>query len=207
MKNFLVNGCYDQTTYRVLSELGVEKFAFDLRPTSLNLISFKDLEILLSDFQAQEVILLFQNESQSVIFSFLDLLKKNNLKFVLQFRDQKDPGYYQIFKTPWLWMFNPKAQWREILSLPYLEGVLLPYKWRNEYSDLEELWEMIDQQRLNVFIHAEDFEEALRIKKTDGLQVSVDLDQKIENRYRSVDIERLKQICFRSQFHEDSSLK
>jgi hypothetical protein len=207
MKNFLVNGCYDQTTFRVLSELGVEKFAFDLRPTSLNFISFKDLQTLLDDFRGQEIILIFQNESQAVIFSFLDLLKKNNLKFILQFRDQKDPGFYHALKTSWLWMFDPKAQWREILTLPYLEGVLLPYKWRSQYSEWDELWEIIDQQRLNVFIHAEDFEEALRIKKSEGLQISVDIDQKVEKRYRSIDIELLKNICFRSQFNEDSSLK
>lgn len=204
MTNHLVHGCYDRATLITLKELGIKRVAFDLRARSPNLIPFRDLLTLLKelDSNSAEVVLIFQNDKRDTVLSFLDMLKTGPFKIVLEFRDQNDLSYYHSLNAPFLWMFHPDADWKNILILPTLKGVLLPLKWRNEYKIQTELWEIIEHRNLEVYLHSDNLEEASELSDLSGVNLSMDLTSEVEKSYRCVDQERLKKMKIWSMLNE-----
>ncbi|HXH75177.1 MAG TPA: hypothetical protein VNJ08_09450 [Bacteriovoracaceae bacterium] len=206
MRNLLVHGCYDRATLNTLTNLGIKRIAFDLRATSPNLIPFKELLSLLQQYNAEEIVLTFQNDKQNTVLSFLDLLKDEPFKILLEFRDQKDITYYHSLNVPFLWMFHPEADWKNIMLLRKLKGVLLPLKWKEDYQEQGELWDIIEQRNLEVFLHAENFEDAQELSHLNEINLSLDLTAEIETGYRRVDQELLKKMELWSKLNENSPL-
>ena len=194
MNSLIVHGCYDSQTLRTLIDIGIKEFAFDLRGRSPNLIPFKDLNSLVGLLPSKRVFLTCENDRRETILSFLNLLKVHPVDFTLIFRDQQEASYYHGLGTPFLWMFHPTSDWRAILSVPELKGVLLPVKWQSHYQNLPELWRIIDGKNLEVFLHADNFDEASELKLQDELNFSLDLGPEIESSYRNVDQAKLKNM-------------
>jgi hypothetical protein len=205
MKNLLVHGCYDRATFKTLNDLGIKEFGFDLRPKSSNLITLKELNSLLKDINVDKVFLTFENDSLNTIFSFLDLLKNSASELVLEFRDQQSVNFYYDLNRPFVWMFHPSADWRSILTLPKLKAVLLPLRWQSFYQFHPDLWNLIDQQNLKVYLHADTLQEAFDLRDTRDIFLSVDLTSEIETAYRCVDQQRLSKLKIWSSFNESSS--
>ncbi|HXH29630.1 MAG TPA: hypothetical protein VNJ01_02345 [Bacteriovoracaceae bacterium] len=201
MKSFLINGCYDPQTLRTLLDLGIQHFGFDLRGFSPNLIAFHRLKDLLAQLPLQRSQLVFQNDKPETVLSFLDMLR-STAGWTLQFRDQLTPEYYRRLNFPFVWMFHPDADWENIFKIPTLEGVMLPVKWKNFYSTRPEVWAEIDQRQLDVYLHADSFEEASCIEPQHDLKISIDLSLEIEKGFRTVDQELLKKLKIWS-FHEN----
>ena len=194
MKSFLINGCYDQPTLRTLLELGIHQIGFDLRGFSPNLIPFNQLKDLLLKLPFQDTHLVFQNDKAQTVLSFLDMLKSTPGQITLQFRDRLEPEFYQSLNTPFVWMFHPEADWKSILRIPALKGVLLPVRWKSFYSTSPELWALLEKQSVDIFLHAENFNEALSIEPQHDLKISVDLSLEVEKGFRTVDQELLKKL-------------
>jgi hypothetical protein len=205
MKQLLVHGCYDVVTLETLLSLGVERFAFDLRPESLNLIPFSTLEVCLSRLKGREIVLIFQNESAATVKSFLDLVKNHPGPVTLEFRDTESASYYQTIQKPFFWMFNPAADWRSILDLPHFRGILLPLKLRDSYQSLTDLWQQLDQRESEVFLHSEVMGEAWELA-TQEVLISIDLTAEVERSYRCIDHERLKRMKLWRLLNETASL-
>ncbi len=203
MISFLIHGCYDSKTLDTLKNLGTNEIAFDLRVRSSNLVPFSELQKLLNSTTLQRVFLTFENDRKETILSYLDLLKNQPINFNLIFRDQLPTVYYQQFSTPFFWMFHPDGDWKGILRLTQLKGVILPVKWQATYQVLPELWDLIDKNNLEVYLHADNGEEALSLHLEKEMKLSLDLTSEVESSYRAVDQEKLKKMKIWRRLNEN----
>lgn len=126
----------------------------------------------------------------------------NRKIFLLEFRDQRPANFYNKLNRPFLWMFNPDGDWDNILRLKNIKGVLLPLKFQELYQSLPELWALIEAQELEIYLHADNFDEGNSLSFNHDIQISLDLGQEIENGFRSVDQERLKNMKFWRNLNE-----
>lgn len=204
--NTLVHGCYDRATLATLRELGLTQFGFDLRATSPNLVPFAELRALIATLRPERLILTFQNDRESTVLSFLDLLKAEAPQLLPEFRDRRDVSFYHSLHTPFLWMFHPDGDWRNILMLPNCKGVLLPLAWRSHYEREPWLWSLIEERGLEVYLHADTFAEATTLSELKDVSLSLDLTNEVESSYRRVDQERLKQMQLWRKLNEAPSL-
>jgi hypothetical protein len=205
MNHPLIHGVYDSETFHTLRNLGIKEFSFDLRGRSLNLIPMKVLKSFLEELKDHQVFLTFENDGQEVILSFLDLVKNHSLQCGLIFRDTQTPGFYQKLALPFYWMFQPQGDWKSIFTLPNLKGVFLPIKDEEFYKTQSDFWELIEDMGLEVFIHAQSFEEAQRMNLRDELKLSIDLGPEVEKSYRLVDLEKIKKMNLWRQINENPS--
>jgi phosphoribosylanthranilate isomerase len=205
MKSCLIHGCYDQTTLRTLLNSGKAQLGFDLRPRSTNLVTYADLARMLDLVQSEEVVLVFANDLPTTITSYLDLLKQKPHRFVLEFRDNLPPVFYSGLDHDFYWMFHPDHDWKNILSLEHAKGVLLPLKYKAHYASIPELWRIIDERNLRVILHGESLQEASELLLNEGVEVSVDLSSEVEERYRHVDQNKIKNSSFWRKLNENSS--
>lgn len=192
MKSFLIHGVYDEKTLETIEGLGPHRFAFDLRARSLNLVTFQNLNRLLSRFQGEEIFLIFGNDLPSTIESYLNLLKEHSQKITLIFREEQTVEFYQNLNRSFYWMFDPYGNWKSILSVREVRGVLLPIKYKSFYEAHPELWNLIQARNLEVFLHAENFDEALQYGLQEDVNLSIELGQEVHMKYRSIDQEKLK---------------
>lgn len=201
----LIHGVYDSETFHTLRNLGIKDFSFDLRGRSLNLIPMKVLNSFLDELKDHQVFLTFENDGQEVILSFLDLVKNHSLHCGLIFRDTQPPEFYHRLAHPFYWMFQPQGDWKAIFTLPNLKGVFLPIKDQEFYKTQSYFWELIEDMGLDVFIHAQSFEEAQRMNLRDELKLSIDLGPEVEKSYRLIDLEKIKKMNFWRQINENPS--
>ncbi len=205
MKGLLVHGCYDQSTFKTLKELGVENFGFDMRARSSNLITYKELREILNDFPSSRPVLIFSDDSRETILSFLDLLKDISKSFLLEFRDIRSKEFYESFQRPFLWQFSPEGDWMNILTSKNCEGILLPLKHKSLYRDLPHLWTLIEEKNLAIWLHAENFTEADFFNGQDNVEVSIDISHEVQPQYRSVDQLTLKSMKLWSKLNESAA--
>jgi len=204
MNRLLLNGVYHSDTLMTLLNYGIKDLSFDLRPQSKNLVTFKDLHHFLIHFPLENFFLTFGNDKVEIVKSYLDLLKDNpNYKVII--RDNNDYDFFKNLKKPFYWMFDPEADWKAILSLSTAVGVLLPLSFQNIYKNMADLWLLIEDRKLDVFIHAKNFEEARFINMIESLQVSIDLTDEIEVSYRQVDLTKLKSLKIWRMLNENST--
>jgi hypothetical protein len=102
-------------------------------------------------------------------------------------------------------MFNPDADWNTILKLPNAKGILLPLTWQGLYQKLPELWDLVEHQNLDVYLHADNFEQTLFLNLGGEIKVSVDLTHEIESAYRTVDQEKLKKMKIWRRLNENTA--
>jgi hypothetical protein len=205
MNSLLVHGCYDSKTLETLKNLGTKELAFDLRGRSPNLITFRDLTALLSQLSTERVFLTFGDDRKETIISFLNLLKNESFSFTLIFRDHQDVNFYAELGMPFYWMFHPEGDWKNILTLPNAKGVLLPVRLQSHFQRIHELWDLIDQRNLDVFLHADTFEETSFLNLGQEIKLSLDLTNEVERSYRNVDQDRLKTMKIWRKLHENSA--
>lgn len=205
MSSLLIHGCYDLKTLETLKDHGIKKIAFDLRPRSSSLVTFRDISKLLSQLTTEQVFLTFAEDKKETVLSYLNLLRNEPFTFTLIFRDAQSAEFYREVNLPFYWMFNPEGDWKNILKLSNAKGVLLPLKYQAIYQRLPDLWDLIDEQNLDVYLHADTFEETLFLNLGQEIKVSVDLTTEIESAYRSVDQEKLKKMKIWRRFNENSA--
>jgi len=104
-------------------------------------------------------------------------------------------------------MFHPAGDWKSILAAKKIQGILLPLKWQDDYHKYPELWKLIEDKHLEVYLHAENFEEALIPNVDLGLNLSVDLTQEVEFGYRVIDQNKLKEMKIWRKLNESPALK
>ncbi len=202
----LVNGIYDESTLETLVAKGVVNFGFDLRAKSTNLIPFHKLNQMLLNLKDKNIFLQFENDRETTVLSFLNLLESHQRSFNLLFRDAQDPIYYEKLKQPFYWMFDPAADYQAMLALSGIKGLFLPLKWLDDYQNIPNLWEMIENRGLEVFLHADNFAEIGRVVSLDEVSLSVDLSREVEKAYRSVDQERLSKMRILKGTNETTAL-
>lgn len=205
MSSLLVHGVYDYPTFETLSHLGIAQFGFDLRGKSPNLIPYRDLNNLLPRLIGERAFLVFEDDRETTVLSFLNLLKNAPLKLILEFRDSRPASFYQSLNHDFVWMFRPDSDWKEILNCEKLVGILLPYELRDNYSNFSYLWETIERRNLEVFVHAKDLKQASLITPHVDMKLSMDLTLEVENGFRHVDQDYLKKWPLWSKYNENSA--
>ena len=206
MNSYLIHGIYESQTLATLKELGINEFSFDLRGRSPNLIPFYELQSLLTKLPVvNRIFVTFENDKKETILSFLNMLEKSRVKIFLMFRDQQNPAFYQGLNQSFYWMFNPHCDWKSILSLDLAHGVLLPLKYQEMYRSLPELWKMIEKKNLDVYLHADNFEQGLFVTPSQDMKLSIDLTSEVEKSFRLVDQEKLRQMKLWRKLNENSA--
>lgn len=205
MNSLLIHGCYDSQTLDTLKDLGIKEFSFDMRGRSPNLIPFKVLTDILKKLSTEQVFLTFENDRKETVLSFMNLLKNEPFSFFLIFRDVQSSSYYEELKVPFYWMYHPDADWQSILNLENCRGVILPVKYQLHYQKLPEIWNLIDEKFLDVYLHAESFEETLFMNLGQEIKLSLDLTSEVEKSYRSIDLEKLKKMKIWRRLNESSA--
>ena len=205
MNSLLIHGCYDSKTLETLKNLGTKELAFDLRGRSANLIPYRDLVSLLKNLSTERVFLTFENDQKETIHSFLNLLKNEPFVFTLIFRDHQDYRFYRDLNLDFYWMFDVDGDWRSILSLPNAKGVFLPIKSQTLYHKLSGLWELIEDRNLDVYLHADSFEQTLFMNLGQEIKLSLDLSKEVEQSFRSVDQEKLSKMKIWRRLNENSA--
>ena len=109
----------------------------------------------------------------------------------LEFRDSQSSQYYALTGHPFFWFWRPEGDWRNILELPNLRGVILSTKDRGSLLEAE-FWELLQENSLEVYIHAESLSEAETLARDPELSLSIDLSSEVETGYRRVDQEKLR---------------
>lgn len=204
MERLLIHGVYDSKTLGTLKDKGIKDISFDLRGRSPNLVTFNDLQNILKTIATQDVFLTFGDDKKETIKSYLNLLNGN---FKLIFRDNQTAEFYQEIGAPFYWMFSPEGDWRNILSVSQCKGILLPLKFNHEYQKLPQLWSLIEENNLDVYLHADSFEETIFIKNAGDVKLSVDLSAEVESSYRLVDQNKLSGLRIWSRRNENSSFQ
>lgn len=205
MMNLVIHGVYDLKTLNSLRELGVNFFSMDLRGKSPNLVTFKELNFILDQLQSGEkVYLTFENEKAEVVYSFIDLLNNKRPDFEIIFRDHQEITFYRKFKRNFFWMLNPYVDWKSMLLLENLKGILLPLKFQDQYLKMSELWAIAERRKLDVYLFAENFEQSQLIEITNTLKLVIDMTAEVELSYRNVDQLKLKKMIIRGHFNENS---
>lgn len=167
------------------------------------MIPFNTLKELLKDIGIQKFHLIFENDRESTVLSFLDLLKDFKSQVFLEFRDQQTVEYYHKMNHAFYWCFHPTGDWENILTLPNLKGLILPTQWKNNYRTLSRLWDIIEQRQLDIFIHTETLAELETYASDRTLKLSADLSREVEFSYRRVDQERLLNLKIWRKPHEN----
>jgi hypothetical protein len=203
MNSLLIHGCYDSNTLDTLKKLGITEYSFDLRARSSNLVVFKDLKVLIKSLSLEKVFLTFENDTKETVLSFLDLLRDRPITFKLIFRDVRPVEFYQDLAVPFLWMFNPAGDWKSILNLPNLKGILLPISFQDQFQRLPDLWDVIDRRNLNVYLHGNTFQEVMNLNLTKEINICLDLTAEVETSYRSVDQDKLKRMKIWRKLNEN----
>ena len=201
----LVHGVFDATTLKTLHALNVPALGFDLRGKSLNLIPFHVLKSLVPSFKSRKYYLTFENDKPSTVISFLSLLGDDKNKFELEFRDQQHVSYYASINHPFTWFFDPEGDWENILTLPGLQALVLPVKYKDIYQNLPKLWLMIHARDLKVILHVESFLDLELYVHEKNLNLSVDLGKEMEIGFRQIDQFRLTNLSIWRTTYEIAS--
>ena len=204
MSGLLIHGVYSSDTLKTLQEKKIQEISFDLRGRSFNLVTFKDLLQLLKMMTTEKVFLTFENDRKETILSFLNLLKDQPFNFNLIFRDNLSGSFYQEMGRPYYWMFSPDSNWKDILEQDNAKGVLLPLQYQIHYAKMAEFWDLVDTNNLEVYLHAESFEQALFVNLDKDTRLSVDLTKEVENGFRQVDQDRIKNMRIWRSLNENS---
>lgn len=204
MNSLLIHGVYDAKTLGTLKDKGIKEISFDLRGRSPNLITWSCLQDILKTLTTQEVFLTFGDDKKETIKSFLNLL---NGDFKLIFRDNQEAEFYQSIGSKFYWMYSPSGDWKNILSSSNCLGILLPLKFEREYKNLPAMWTLMEEKNLDVYLHAETFEETIFIKNASDVKLSIDLSAEVESSYRMVDQNKLSRLRIWSHRDENSAGK
>lgn len=194
MGSLILNGVYDLNLLNISRAPDV-RWGADFRGRSPQFITFEQFKkIAHTLFETDKIMIIFEDENYQTVISFIDLIKKENLRaqWCLQFRDKQSVSYYQTLGFSFSWVFNPEANWREILSLANLESLILPVEFSDSYTD--EFWEIIDRRGLEVYLHFHSFQDFFKFKNINsGVNLSLDLTHEIELSYR-----RPNQVLYQS---------
>lgn len=201
----LIHGVYDSLTLNTLLKRGVKEFCFDLRGKSTNLVPLRELKSLIRTLKNYEMFLSFENDKKETILSFLDLLKNDCPKMNLLFRGKENVQFFKDLDKDFFWLFQPESDWKSIMNLARMKGIFLPVIYQDFYQAKPDLWRIIEENHLSVYLHAENFEEALKINLSEDVKVSIDLGVEIEKSYRVIDQDKLFRMKIWSMVNENSS--
>lgn len=201
----LIHGVYDSLTLQTLLKLGVKEFSFDLRGKSSNLIPLKELKLFTEQLKNHQLFLCFENDKKEIVLSFLDLLKHDSSNWNLLFRGTESADFFKQLNKDFYWMFHPESDWKSFLKLKNIKGIFLPVVFQDFYQNKTELWQMIEENNLDVYLHANTFTEALKMNLSHEVKLSIDLGVEVEKSYRMVDQDKLFGLKIWSMVNENSS--
>ena len=143
-----LEGIYDDAIFNVTKEKNVSEYSFDFRPKSFNFIQkYQFEEIMVKHYlSTNHHYLHFCNEKDYVIKRVIEdlrnllgqpLTKQNNI--FLEFSDNQTAAWYDHFDLPIYWHYNSCKNIENILNARNLQGIVLNFKFLNDYCAHEYL--------------------------------------------------------------------
>jgi hypothetical protein len=217
MRVVKLNGIIDELILEQALSLDIRHLGFDFRPTSFQFLQHYRFLELLDKFYSPELrfYLHFCDEQDFVIQKFIEdcdeLLKTKpgylglSSHLSLEFSDRGKSSFYRKFQLPHLWHYREDALLSDYLESQYLSGLEL------NFSELEEVrlykpWEIYcldllkqikpkpGHTRVSLLLHL-DWDQSPFDSLFDLLPIdliSLDINQKVEQSYRHVDFDKLK---------------
>lgn len=192
--DLLIHGIHDAQTLTTIRSKSSARLGFDLRARSPQLVPFSQLLEMIPHLKGDRFHIMFGEDRESTILSFLDLLKNFKQQVVVEFRDSQKAEFYHKIGHDFYWYFNPAGDWKNIVQLPTLKGLILPTEWRAFYQTTSSLWDIIEQRQLDVYLQPSTVEELEDLATDQSTRLSFDLNQEVESGYRKVDQERLRKL-------------
>jgi len=189
-----VHGVYDLITLKNLQDSGADAIGFDLRAQSLNLVPFHVLKTLIPFFKLHQNYLAFENDKESTINSFLDLLGDDSQKFTLQLRDEKYDPKFGTIKADMAWFYHPEGDWEKILRVDSVKEIFLPLRFQEDYSKNKKLWSIINERELFVHLHTQSASDFDIIHNQKNLSLSFDLGPEVEDSFRTINQGKLSAL-------------
>lgn len=127
MRHLRINGIYDQNTIKVLKNLGVNFFAFDFRPVSMNFIqSYAAAKLIEQTFGlGDRYVLQFDRDKDFVINGVLEKLSSviAREELLLEFCTSRELSECESFKLPFIWHYN-ENEFNEFITSDKLHTVI-----------------------------------------------------------------------------------
>lgn len=186
MNSLLIHGCFDLETAKLLNQLGARELALDLRGKSLNLVTYEELKNILPLLKTQRLFLKFQDESETMIRSYLDLLKNYRKDFTLIYTALPKEVDEKFF-----WFYSKESDYKTVFSNKNITGVILPLNEKEHFVDDRNFWELINEKKLETYLHGE--EEILEsFFGQKEVKLSFELSAGLQENYRKVDMDSLQ---------------
>ncbi|MCY4523731.1 MAG: hypothetical protein OXB84_03220 [Halobacteriovoraceae bacterium] len=185
-----IDGVYDEKTILGLKDIPVRNINFDFRPKSFNFLQhYRFMQILEKIYNTtQRYFLHFNNESNNMIFKFLnDLDKRYQMSdnFILEFSDHQRLDFYQQFDHPFFWHYRPEKIFDELLEIPQFKGLVLPHSF---------LTGLHEQGKLNNFTR--NFHQLFYGKKKTSIELALSLEWNADIFPSLFDLFEFDMICF-----------
>lgn len=170
----VIQGIYDQRTIKFLRTKSINRYHFDFRPLSLNLMSMHNFQLFLEDEKTLKGTygLHFFEEKDFVIKGFLENIGKkvadpHDIKnhFLLEFSDSINNSYYDQFKLPFWWHYQDDGNFIHILKAKYIRGIVLSQKY---------IIDLVNQSYHEQFIRS--FYQIWENKKRDDIKLILQVD-------------------------------
>ena len=198
-----ISGIYDKRTLDHLRMHNVNSFGFDFRPKSMNFIQghvLNQLQGHLSEFD--NIYLHFENDPDFMVENILDHFQDTNLSPILTFSGTQGIQYYEKFKDPFIWFYDEKVKFTDIIKSEYCKGIYFSLEYlrmlheqgvfhnfvSNFYSSLYKI-----RNELNLYLKVESliYLFPTLFEYFDFYHVDYTLNSEVEVCYRNVDMKKL----------------
>ncbi len=205
-----VYGIYDIRTLKAAKTSGINEFAFDFRPKSMNFIqSYKCASIISELYKSDDVIyLIFEEEKSFVISSILKELKEklslSNEKFINQFKliliNQNEFDFQNDFELDISLFYKGAVSSSVLKKIKKLKTIIIPYQLvesefenntlHNFINNLYTLIGSVNSIRIELNVDWTDNIIPSLSEYIDFDDFSIDINSNIEVCYRNVDLNK-----------------
>ena len=210
-----IEGIYDKRTLEILREENINDFSFDFRPKSFNFLQqYRFMDIMASYYSPKKRYYChFCDEAPNVIQKITtDLREALGLggppwaqSFFLEFSGHESPEAMDAHGMPFLWHYSPQHPLAPILRCQFLKGIVLEYEFLRKLHEeempyhfrqhfLESSASFLKERQGELFLRRSwdsDIFPSL-YELLDFTVTSIPIDNKIENSYRRVDLQRMR---------------
>ncbi|MBL6991635.1 MAG: hypothetical protein ISR65_17755 [Bacteriovoracaceae bacterium] len=199
-----LDGIYDKRTIKSIKEVGVVDYGFDFRPRSFNFLQgHLCQEIVQQTYDGlSRYYFHFCNEQHYIIEKiFTDVINvDNNLKdnILLEFSDIRESQFYDQFRIPFFWHYDPSVSLKEIVRSKYLKGIVLQYNFLEESLRDKTLNRFASNFYTQMFAQPKQLELELILQLEWGVSIKRDVINTLDFDKVALPVNSEVEICYRN---------
>jgi hypothetical protein len=148
VKTLRINGVYNTSIINEFLPLGINQFAFDLRPRSFNFIQAYEIARIIHESSSfLQYVLLFENEKDFVIIGLLEQLENLSGKndFILQYNGQETFEEIQKIKKPYYWVYHSEESFRKFCNDKNCKRIIFSSSELTRLTENNEIYPIIQE--------------------------------------------------------------